>query len=140
MPIRENFSIEGTRLKQGDHLLDLHNDYDFIGMSYAVEQRRVSLTWRRGSGQWVKRDLPLAVELVFESVSGFRVMPRDPEMPFTEDNCLSSAGWWTDEEWCDGVMVCDSDGGNGWMRAFDFQSGAIIAIAADEGSCFLKEL
>jgi hypothetical protein len=65
-------------------------------------------------------------------------MPRDPEMLFTEDDCLSSAGYWTDEDWCDGVMICESDSETEWLRAFHFQSGATVAIAADEAKAIIR--
>jgi hypothetical protein len=130
----EEFSIkDAIYLVHGVHCLDLHNDYDFTGVVYSVAERRVTLKWRRGAGDWVRACLPAEVELLFEDVSRFQVMPRDPEMPFTEDDCLSSAGWWVDEEWCDGVMDCEAGEGSGWLRAFGFQSGAIMAIAAEKG-------
>lgn len=65
-------------------------------------------------------------------------MPRDPEMPFTEDDCLASAGYWTDEDWCDGVMVFEGEPPPTFLRAFAFQSGAIVAIAADDAHATLE--
>lgn len=136
----EDFSIkDGIYLVHGGHCLDLHNDYDFTGVVYSVAERQVTLKWMRGGGDWVRASLPAELELVFEGVSRFQVMPRDPEMPFTEDDCLSSAGWWVDEEWCGGVMVCEGDEGCGWLRAFEFQSGAIVAIVAEEGKAIIRD-
>jgi hypothetical protein len=48
------------------------------------------------------------VQLVFLDVSRFQFIQRDQEMPFTEDNCVSGAGYWTDEEWCSGAMIYES--------------------------------
>lgn len=138
--MNEDFFIQDSiYLVHGGHSLDLHNDYDFTGLAYSVEERRVTLKWKRGSGDWVPGGVPADVELVFDGVSRFQVMPRDPEMPFTEDDCLSCAGWWTDEEWCGGVMDCEAEAGSGWLRAFGFQSGAIVALAAEEGKAIIRD-
>ena len=135
----EDFNIkDGIYLVSGENILDLHNNYDFSGISYSLAERRVTLTWFRSNGDWVQATEPLQVQLEFHGVSCFRFMPRDPEMPITEDNCLSSAGYWTDEDWCDGVMICDAEARTEWLRAFHFQSGAILAIAADEAKAIIR--
>lgn len=72
-------------------------------------------------------------------VSRFQMMPRDAEMPFTEDRCLASAGFWTDEDWCEGVLICNTDTGSGWLRAFGFQSGMILALMAEEGKAAILD-
>ncbi len=138
MVLKEDFILHDIHLKQGECLLDLHNDYDFVGFKYSVAGRRVTLSWRKAVRERIPATLPAELELLFEDVSRFQVIPRDPDMPFTEDNCLACAGWWTDEEWSDGVMICESDGGNGWLRAFQFQSGAVVVIAAEEGKATLR--
>jgi hypothetical protein len=33
---------------------------------------------------------------------------RDSAMPFAEDDCVSSFGCWTDEDWADGVIVVEA--------------------------------
>ena len=63
-------------------------------------------------------------------VTEYRFIPRDPDLPFTEDDCLSEVGYWTDEDWCDGVFMTDDDPDQRWLTAFGFMSGAIIAIQA----------
>lgn len=139
MPLKEDFTLHDIHLKKGGDLLDLHNDYHFTGMAYCVADRRVTLGWRKAAGARIPEGLPGELELLYEGVSRFQVLPRDPEMPFTEDDCLACAGWWTDEEWSDGVMICETDGGNGWLRAFQFQSGAIVVIAAGQGKAILRD-
>lgn len=135
----EDFTIkDAIYLVSGEDTLDLHNNYDFTEITYSVAQRRATLTWVRSGGDWVPATEPLELQLEFHGVSRFRYMPRDPEMPFTEDNCLSSAGYWTDEDWCDGVMICEADPETEWLRAFHFQSGATVAIAADEARAIIR--
>ena len=135
----EEFTImEWIYLVSGENTLDLHNNYVFSEITYSVAERSVALTWFRRNGDWVHAIEPLQVQLEFLGVSCFRFMPRDPEMPFTEDDCLSSAGYWTDEDWCDGVMICEAASETEWLRAFHFQSGATVAIAADEAKAIIR--
>jgi hypothetical protein len=135
----EDFTIrDAIYLVSGENTLDLHNDYDFSEVAYSVSERRATLTWHRSNGDWVHASIPLHVELVFHGVSRFHFIHRDPEMPFTEDRCLSEAGFWTDEEWCDGVMIYEAAPASDWLRAFAFQSGAVVAILADEAKAIIK--
>jgi hypothetical protein len=137
--MKEDFTIkDAIYLVSGKDSLDLHNNYLFTEIVYSLSDRTATLSWNRRSDDWVPVTLPTHAQLVFLGVSSFRFMPRDPEMPFTEDDCLSSAGYWTDEDWCDGVMVFEGDLESGWLRAFAFQSGAIVAIAADEAQAIIR--
>ena len=135
----EDYTIkDGIYLVSGEDILDLHNNYDFTEITYSVANQRATLTWVRSSGDWVPVTEPLQLQLEFHGITCFRFMPRDPEMPFSENDCLSGAGYWTDEDWCDGVMICDTVPETEWLRAFDFQSGAIVAIAADEARAIIR--
>ncbi len=56
----------------------------------------------------------------------------------TQDDCLWNAGYWTDEEWCEGVMITEAEPAKNWLRAFAFHSGAIIAIAAEDAKAIIR--
>jgi hypothetical protein len=119
-------------LVQSPHKLDLHNNFDFLGLHYSVKERTLLLCWRRSKGEWVDSSTPASVCVEFQEVSEFRFKPRHAEIPFTEDNCVSTFGYWTDEEWADGVIVAEP-GQNPdpeWLTAISFMSGAVIAVQA----------
>ena len=100
--MRRDFEIkDGIYLSQPPHELDLHNNFDFLSIDYAVERRTLLLRWRRSRGDWVASGTPASVAVEFREVSEFRFLPRDAELPFTEDDCVSTWGYWTDEEWAD---------------------------------------
>jgi hypothetical protein len=122
----------GIYLSQPPHELDLHNNYDFLGLDYSIERRSLTLCWQRGTGKWVPEKAPHSLTLIFSEVSHFRFLPRDAEMPFTEDDCVSTFGYWTNEEWANGVvMLADNQQPDpNWMTAIEFQSGAIIIVRA----------
>ena len=119
--------------------LDLHNIYYFVGLEYSLEKQTAKLLWTRGSGERIKETLPRNVEIQFERVTVFEFHPRDPEMPFSEDDCLDVAGHLPDEEWCAGkVIETDGEPDPNWKVAFRFWSGAIVALNAEIGTARVK--
>lgn len=111
--------------------LDMHNCFDFRRMTYDVQERSVTLEWARGSGAWVSAALPRTVTLIMIGVSEVRVHPRDAAMPFSEDDCLSSFGYDTDEDWAHGQFWVEDTPDPGWRWSFQFQSGAEIQVSGD---------
>lgn len=131
--MHRDFEItQGIYLVQTPHKLDLHNNFEFLGFDYSVERRTLLLRWRRSLGEWVASDTPASVNVEFREVSEFRFQPRDPAQPFSEDDCVSSLGYWTDEDWADGVIVAEPSQTPDpkWLTAVEFMSGAVIAVQA----------
>jgi|ERR1051325_10438083 hypothetical protein len=131
--MRRDFEIkDGIYLVQSGHELDLHNNFDFQDLRYSVEDRTLLLRWRRSKGDWVAPAIPASVCVEFREVSEFRFLPRDAKLPFTEDECVNTFGYWTDEEWPDGVFLPDPTRAPDprWLAAIDFMSGAVIAVQA----------
>lgn len=128
--------VNGIYLLQDNYELDLHNDFDFKDMYYSVEDRLLKLEWCLSKGDWVKQDNPKRLSIEFKEVSEFRFMPRDPEIPFTEDDCINSIGCLTDEDWVDGVFMVEPNQENDpkWLTAIDFMSGAVIALRAKKAN------
>jgi len=119
-------------LCQPPHELDLHNNFDFRGLHYSVEDRVLSLHWRRSNGGRVSVETPSSLSIEFREVSEFRFLPRDAEVPFTEDDCVSTFGYWTDEPWADGVIMTgpNQKPDPRWLTAIQFMSGATIGVQA----------
>jgi hypothetical protein len=53
-------------------------------------------------------------------------------MPFTEDDCINSFGYWVDEDWAEGVIMVEPNqkAEAHWLAAIDFMSGAVLAVQA----------
>lgn len=128
--------IDGIYLVQDGYELDLHNNFDFKSMEYSVSERKVVLHWVRSNGDWVSAETPKALEVEFSGVSEFRFMPRDSDVPFTEDDCINSIGYWVDEDWAEGVIMVEPNQKTDpqWLTAIDFMSGAVIAVQAERAS------
>ena len=124
--------VDGINLVRSKHELDLHNNYDFLGLNYSVENRTLILKWRRSKGDWVATETPKLLNVEFREVSEFRFMPRDIGLPFSEDDCVSSIGYWVDEDWAEGIVMVDpgQQPDPSWLMAIDFMSGAVIAVKA----------
>ena len=135
--MNQNFKIvDGIYLVLEGYELDLHNNFDFTNLDYSVEHRRLVLNWQRSNGDWVSSDTPKALVIEFKEVSEFRFMPRDSEMPFTEDECINSLGYWVDEDWAEGVIMLEPNqtAEPHWLTAIDFMSGAVLAVQAESAS------
>ncbi|MAY14715.1 MAG: hypothetical protein CMI06_05180 [Oceanospirillaceae bacterium] len=135
--MNRNFKIvDGIYLVLEGYELDLHNNFDFTNLDYSVEHRRLVLNWQRSNGDWVSSDTPKALVIEFKEVSEFRFMPRDSEMPFTEDDCINSLGYWVDEDWAEGVIMLEPNqtAEPHWLTAIDFMSGAVLAVQAESAS------
>jgi hypothetical protein len=118
---------------QSPYELDLHNAFDFQELGYSVAERVVRLQWARSMREGISSSLPTSVTIEFHGVTEFRFQPRSPGVPFTEDDCLSSFGYWTDEDWAGGVVLCDPSQipAPSWLTAIEFMSGAVLAVQAD---------
>ncbi len=134
----EQFTLRDVYLCAEGLELDLHNDYDFCALHYSVENRSVSLYWRKGDGEWVPGDGPREIELTYEGVERFEFHPRDAELPFTEDDCLFTVGYWTDEDCANGIYVASDPPDSKWLRAFEFQSRALVLILAKQAHVILN--
>jgi hypothetical protein len=131
--MNRDFEIkDGVDLLQPPYELDLHNSFDFCGLRYSVENRTLSLHWQRSAGNWVAAGTPASVIVEFREVSEFRFLPRDAQIPFTEDDCVSAWGYWTDEKWADGVIMTGpaQTPDPRWLTGIHFMSGATIAVQA----------
>jgi hypothetical protein len=131
--MRRDFEIrDGIYLSQPPHELDLHNNFDFHDLHYSIAVQTLSLYWRRSKGEWVPSVTPASVSVEFQEVSEFRFYPRNAKLPFTEDDCVHTFGFWTDEEWADGVIATypTQTPAPSWLTAIEFMSGAVIAVQA----------
>jgi hypothetical protein len=119
--MHRDFEInDGIYLCQPPHKLDLHNNFDFCSLNYSIEERvpRLALAALQRRVGFCRHTVLL------REVSEFRFLPRDAELPFTEDDCVSTFGYWTDEPWADGVIMAGADGNPEprWLTAIQFMS------------------
>lgn len=114
---------------------DLHSDAEFIEIDYNIIEKKIFLVWRYPSNWFLKFGINIHTEiyrdnhkilnevreikLIFDLVSYLQIIPRDSEIPYTEDKCLSD------------IIVKDGDDFKGEKIIFEFQSGMKIIIKAE---------
>ena len=85
---------------------DLHNDAEFLGFSYIVKAKAISLKWRyyyEAEGGLLNE----VITLEFLDVAEFEVKSRDRAMPYSEDDCLSEMIYFADKN----IFVLKFQGG-----------------------------
>mgnify|MGYP000863864717 FL=1 len=125
-----------SEINTREHNYDMHNMADFLESKYNTESQIVELIWKYPSKwflenkneykdniQYLKEndiiDKVRLIALIFKGVTRYEVKPRDPEMPFTEDNCLTQ------------ILTYDEDFKQDALL-FEFQGGLKITIEAEE--------
>ena len=130
-----NFQIEGRiYVQQSGRDFDLHSDYDFVSFSYSVAERVVELSWLRSAGDWVRRDLPERLALSCRGVTHLSATGRDPELPFTEDDCLAELCFAVADGSFPHTFVASSAAETfdpSWHWVFSFMSGFTLRIAGE---------
>ena len=128
-----NFGIatDSIGVEYADDYFDLHNCFDFKGLSYRVDARTITLFWSKNANNWVPQDSPRHLELNFEGVYLFKARQRDPDVPFTEDDCLNTIGF-TSNEKIDEIdaYVSHEPKTNSMYLTMDFMSGFALKIGA----------
>ena len=105
---------------------DLHNCFRFVGFTYKPSAQTARLRWKANEYASAEQLRSLVVE--FRGVGHVSATARDPDMPFSEDTCLSSVGG---VEASDPTLRVYSDVPDGWHHVFAFQSGFVLRIGAE---------
>lgn len=113
---------------------DLHNNFNFRQFTYDPAGQLLILEWELRTGDWLPKDSPKKILLRLEGVTQFSFKDRDPQLLFSEDDCLASFGYVCDEEWADGQFWTDKLPDEAWRWSFIFHSGAEIQVSGDAAS------
>jgi len=127
-----SISEDFIALERGTDRFDLHNSFDFQGLSYNSAQRTLELTWCRGRGEWVKATEPAGLSLFFSGVYLFKTQERDPAIPLTEDDCLDSLGFLWDDLVAEMRSFTSNSPKDGCTHlTATFMSGFSVKVGAD---------
>ena len=111
----DGFAFRSIYLETPKERFDLHNHFRFTGFAYDISTRVLALRWT--SNEYVKLRGQRRILVEFHGVTHLSCDPRDPDMPFAEDTCLS-------DFWCE-------DTPEGHYR-FRFMSGFVLRV---NGEC-----
>lgn len=89
----KNFEISGSIGLQTENLYwDIHNFGDFQGLELIPAQDAIVMKWsalRRDNPWGYPENRFSGMNLYFDELLFLKISPRDWEMPFTEDSCVS---------------------------------------------------
>jgi hypothetical protein len=89
----KNFEISGSiELQSGELFWDLHNFADFEGLELLPAYDAVVMKWtvlRRENPWGHSGNNSSGMKLYFDDLLFLKIGPRDADMPFTEDGCVS---------------------------------------------------
>ena len=127
------FSIakECIALERGSNYYDLHNCFEFQSLSYNPTRQKLDLYWRRRNGDWVKPTEPAELSLLFSGVYLFKAIERDPELPFTEDDCLGTIGFIWNDMLGEVGYTSNKQGEDCTILSLSFVSGFNLKIGAE---------
>lgn len=88
------------------------------------------MRWRRGMDDWVDTRAPARLFLQLHGISHFSASARDPEIPFTEDDCLAGISFLASDS-CESEGVITNGVNSSWHWIFSFQSGFSLRLAGE---------
>jgi hypothetical protein len=138
----ENFQIEsGIYLQQEGRDFDLHGDYAFVAFSYSVAERVAELCWQLDTGDRSRADMPARLVLCCRGLTHLSVTGRDPEMPFTEDDCLAELSFGLADGSFEGFVASSASESFdlSWHWMFSFMSGFTLRIAGASADLSTQE-
>src|SRR5665213_1183749 len=95
------------------------------------------MSWTRSTGDWVQPDLPQDLVVQFRGVSRFAASPQNPDLPFTEDSCLSAVIFTPPEFASNFTALCEGYRSDSEHITFAFMSGFVLKIWAQEAELFI---
>jgi len=120
-------SFREIYLRTDSASLDLHNCFDFLGFTYDCIARTVRL--RLVADEYATATPPRSLVVEMRGVTHLSATPRDPDIPFSEDTCLSAVGGTASSD--PTVAGIYSEVPLGWHHVFTFMSGFVLRIGAE---------
>lgn len=122
-------------LRTGNESFDLHNCFDFAGFAYDIAKRTVTLRWVPNRHAPAGEQRLMVVE--FQGVSHFSAEPRDPAVPFTEDDCLSGVRYVPANAPTSAGFPCE-EASPDFHCVFDFMSGFSLRVFGESAMVRIK--
>lgn len=93
------------------------------------------LSWVRGEGDWVPKDSPSEIVITMCGVSYLAASPRDPAMPYSEDDCLNCVSFVEPTNTTDECFITPAPAAPELHYVFQFMSGFALRVQAEEALC-----
>ncbi|MBE7176706.1 MAG: hypothetical protein INR69_09895 [Mucilaginibacter polytrichastri] len=88
--MKVNFDIiDNYAIEINGRLIDLHNNFDFVGFDYRVVEREITLHWKKSKGDWVNKHEISNLMLTHIGVSFLEAIEHEQNSIRDEKTCLS---------------------------------------------------
>ena len=125
-----NFKIiDNYSLKFNDKLIDIHNNFDFIGFDYRLRENQLKLFCQRSFGSWVNKDEPEGITLIHNGVENLVIENQNKNR---EDSLTELTFFPKDESRINGELTLREKPKNDDKILYIFESGQIIHIECEE--------
>ena len=132
----DGFNLYQIYLATDLESFDLHNCFNFVGLDYDVALSTLRLRWKPSS--YAPPDEHRAITVTFQQVTHFSAQPRDPAMPFTEDDCLSDICFVAPDAPTSDCYSTDVPPTPDMHYVFTFMSRFSFRVHADNAQCEIQ--
>ena len=121
--------IENYALKFNDRLIDVHNNFDFVGFEYIIKESQLKMFYRKSSGDWVDKEELEQLVLIHNMVNNLVIknQSENPEDSTTEITFYQNNEFRKPEE----VTLREKPNENDDIF-YIFESGKVIQIGCSE--------
>ncbi len=130
--------LSDTRVETEEVKLDLHEDYIFRQLGYDVVRRALNLNFVVRNPEAVYEGVPARCVISMNEIASLEIRPRDPIMPFSEDDCFGGLAYLCDEDWCTEPFWRDGPPEDDWRWVFDFMSDLQIIVSGETASLIIR--
>lgn len=128
--MKVNFDISDNHILniEGRHL-DLHNNFDFVGYDYNVEDKEIRLNWKKSNGDWVHKNEISSLVLIHKVVTFLEVSDLEEKSNNEDGSCLGEITFFPSSlrEIKDSILP-QSKPNNGDDIIYFFENGRCIRI------------
>ncbi len=132
----DGFKLHSIYLDTDSESFDLHNCFDFIGLDYDVSAQTLRLRWTPSA--YAPPGERRCITVTFQQVTHFSAEPRDPEIPFTEDDCLESICFAQPDSPTGSCFDTESAPTPDLHYVFSFMSRFSFRVHADNAQCQIQ--
>ena len=134
--MKTNFKIiENYAIEYKDVHIDLHNNYDFLGLTETKDE--LKLLWQKNSGEWVPKDAINKFEIIFRDITYKSIV--EGQIANGDDKTLMSLTYYPSQDRDNNehlVDMCFPDKNSDII--FKFESDKIIRIQSNEIQFHIK--
>lgn len=129
-----NFNIiDNHSIEYNGRLIDLQNNFDFLGFDYHVADREIKLHWEKSIGEWVPQNEFLNLVLIHKGVSFLRIIEQDENSSYDDDCCLGELSFFpSNAREINDCIVPQPQPNAGDDILYFFENGQVMRIHCEE--------